>query len=47
MLRGATNAVIAAECSAAERTIANQAQAMYRELGINSRVELGAGLGAA
>lgn len=45
LLRGATYTVIATERGTAERTIANQAQAIYRKLGVNSRVELGAMLG--
>jgi DNA-binding NarL/FixJ family response regulator len=46
LLRGATYTLIAAERGTAERTIANQAQNIYRKLRVNSRVELGAVLGA-
>jgi DNA-binding CsgD family transcriptional regulator len=44
IVRGATNAEIAAARGAAERTVANQAQAIYRKLGVASRSELAAKL---
>jgi DNA-binding NarL/FixJ family response regulator len=47
LLCGTTYVVIAADRGTAERTIANQAQTIYRKLRVTSRVELGAALGAA
>jgi DNA-binding NarL/FixJ family response regulator len=44
LVRGATNAEIAAERGTAERTVANQAQSIYRKLGVTSRLELAARL---
>ncbi len=44
LLQGATYQAIAERRQAAERTIANQAQAIYRKLSVRSRVELAAAL---
>lgn len=41
LLRGATYTAIAIQRGTTERTIANQTQAIYRKLGVNSRLELG------
>jgi DNA-binding CsgD family transcriptional regulator len=46
LLQGGTYAEIAAQRGSAERTIANQAQAIYRKLAVRSRVEMAALLGA-
>lgn len=40
VLRGFTNEEIAAKRSSSPRTVANQLQAIYRKLGIGSRIEL-------
>jgi DNA-binding NarL/FixJ family response regulator len=45
LMQGATYSAIAEQRSAAERTIANQAQSIYRKLKVRSRVELAAALG--
>lgn len=45
LMRGATYAAIASKRGSAERTIANQAQSIYRKMGVNSRVELSTALG--
>ncbi len=44
LLAGATNADVAARRGAAERTVANQVQSIYRKLGVRSRGELAAKL---
>jgi DNA-binding NarL/FixJ family response regulator len=44
LLAGSTNADIARRRSAAERTVANQIQAIYRKLGVRSRSEVAARL---
>ncbi|HEU4429420.1 MAG TPA: LuxR C-terminal-related transcriptional regulator, partial [Myxococcota bacterium] len=44
LVRGATNREIASERGCSERTIANQAQSLYRKLGVSSRSELAAKL---
>jgi hypothetical protein len=41
-----TNRVIAQQRGTAERTVANQMQAIYRKLSVRSRVELAGALGA-
>lgn len=46
LLRGATYTTIAKQRGTTERTIANQAQAVYRKMGVVSRLELGTVLGA-
>ncbi|NUP09893.1 MAG: helix-turn-helix transcriptional regulator [Polyangiaceae bacterium] len=45
-LKGLTNEEIAAMRGSSTRTVANQLQAIYRKLGISSRVELSHRLGA-
>lgn len=45
LLQGATYGAIGQQRSASERTIANQAQAIYRKLRVRSRVELAAAVG--
>jgi DNA-binding NarL/FixJ family response regulator len=45
LMRGATYAAIASKRGSAERTIANQAQSLYRKMGVNSRLELSTALG--
>ena len=44
LVRGATNREIATRRGAAERTVANQVQALFRKLGVHSRAELAAAL---
>jgi DNA-binding NarL/FixJ family response regulator len=44
LMRGATYAVIASARGSTERTIANQAQAIYRKFGVRSRLELSSAL---
>lgn len=44
LVRGATNREIAKRRGAAERTVANQVQALFRKLGVHSRAELAATL---
>lgn len=44
LLAGSTNADIACRRRASERTVANQAQSIYRKLGVRSRNELAAKL---
>jgi DNA-binding NarL/FixJ family response regulator len=44
IVAGATNAEIAATRGSAERTVANQVQAIYRKLGVGSRSKLAATL---
>jgi DNA-binding NarL/FixJ family response regulator len=46
LMRGATYASIATERGTAERTIGNQVQAVYRRLGVGSRLELSASVAA-
>jgi DNA-binding CsgD family transcriptional regulator len=46
LLRGATNRAIAAERGTALQTVANQIAALYAKLGVHSRAELAAALGA-
>ncbi len=46
LIAGSSNAAIAARRGASERTVANQARAIYRKLGVASRVELAAALDA-
>ncbi|MBK7614241.1 MAG: helix-turn-helix transcriptional regulator [Burkholderiales bacterium] len=45
LLQGETYTAIAHQRGSAERTVANQVQAIYRKLGVRSRVELAAELG--
>lgn len=47
LLRGDTYATIASARGSAERTVANQAQSIYRKLGVRSRVQLASMLNAA
>lgn len=44
LIAGSSNADIALRRSASERTVANQARAIYRKLGVGSRVELAVAL---
>ena len=45
LMQGSTYRAIAQQRGASERTVANQAQAIYRKLRVTSRVELAAVLG--
>lgn len=47
LMQGATYGAIAVQRGAAERTVANQAQSIYRKLRVRSRVEMAAALGTA
>lgn len=47
LLHGATNAEIAARRGVAVRTVANQIASIFKKLGVSSRTELAAMLGAA
>jgi DNA-binding NarL/FixJ family response regulator len=45
LMQGATYRAIGQQRGTSERTVANQAQAIYRKLRVGSRVELAAVLG--